>query len=252
VFSLVDGAWVEDTKLIPSDSEANANFGISVNMNASGDRVMIGAWTDDATGGSDSGAAYVFSLVNGAWVEDTKLIPSDSEVNAYFGYSVSMNASGDRVVIGAFLDDAGATDSGAAYVYDLSSAGQIVATSKGPIYGTSGLYKAVIIVKGSTLKNYNAGENSVVETAIYLPTTVSDLTILDDGRVLATSQHNTAMTYDPVSGNVTSLQGPRSLGRATRLLDGTVWTEGGVVFQSGSSVQTPLTATIGLSSFVNP
>jgi hypothetical protein len=239
IFSLVDGSWVEDTKLIASDSDSGARFGQSVSMNSTGNLVLVAAWTDNSSG-LDSGAAYVYSFVNGTWIEVTKLIATDAQTEAYFGRFISMNEAGDRVAVGAILDNAaGLSNSGSAYVYDLSSTGQLVASGN------------ALVAKGSTMKAYDLDGDTVTATGT-LPNTISDLTILDDGRVLATSHHDTAMTYDPVSGNVTSVQGPRSLGRATRLLDGKVWTEGGVVFQSGSSVTTPLTATIGLSSFVNP
>jgi hypothetical protein len=238
VYSRVDGVWVEE-KLIPSDSEASAKFGWSTSMSSGGDRMVIGSHLKDENGLTNTGASYIFSRVNGVWIE-AKIVPSDSEGNAQFGQNVSISGSGDRVVIGAFLDDAtGLADAGAAYVYDLSSAGQIIASGN------------ALVAKGSTVKSYDINGDAVT-SIIDMPATIGDLTILDDGRVLATSAHDTAMTYDPVSGNITSVQGPRSLGRATRLLDGKVWTEGGLVFQSGSSVSTPLTATIGLSSFVNP
>ena len=49
-----------EIKLVPSDSEASANFGSSCSVSADGSRVVVGAIYDDATGGSDSGAAYIF------------------------------------------------------------------------------------------------------------------------------------------------------------------------------------------------
>jgi hypothetical protein len=147
----------------------------------------------------------------------------------------------DAAASGSLIINGTATTTAALFDAGLSdpAAGQLIASGH------------VLVAKGTTVKAYDLDGDTVTATGT-LPNTISDLTILDDGRVLATSAHETAMTYDPVSGNITSIQGPRSLGRATRLLDGKVWTEGGLVFQSGSSVTTPLTATIGLSSFVNP
>ena len=242
VFSLVDGSWVEDVKLVPNDSEANAFFGFSVSMNATGDRLVVGAYLDNAAGGTDSGAAYVFSLVDGEWVEDTKIVPSDSEADGRFGWSTSMNASGDRVGVGAYLDDANdLVDSGAAYVYDLSSAGRLAANG------------SALIAKGSTIKTYDLGAGSVTTTT-YTPNTVSDMTVLDDGRVALSSGHNTLMVLDPSSDSITTVSAPSGaiLGRGTRISTGKVWYEGGYVFDSGSSTQTPLTTTVGVSPFLNP
>ena len=47
--------------------------------------------------------------------EVKKLVASDAEAADYFGYSVSI--SGDTVVVGAYGEDSGGTDAGAAYVF---------------------------------------------------------------------------------------------------------------------------------------
>jgi hypothetical protein len=129
VFTYSSGSWTETTKLVPSDSEANAYFGVSVSLNAAGNVALVGAYRDDATGavGSDSGAAYVFTSSSGSWTETTKLVPSDSEADAFFGWSVSLNAAGDVALVGADWDDA--SNSGAAYVFT-SSSGSWTETTK--------------------------------------------------------------------------------------------------------------------------
>ena len=69
-------------------------------------------------GGADSGAAYVFTSSAGSWTQTTKLIPSDSEAGAYFGFSVSLNVAGEVALVGAYWDDAnGLLNSGAAYSF---------------------------------------------------------------------------------------------------------------------------------------
>lgn len=104
-------------KLLPNDPEAGGNFGFSCAMSEDGTRVVIGAHQDDASGGTNSGAAYIFSFT-GVWTQTQKLVPSDGEENAYFGRSCAMSADGTRVVIGADQDDvSGRTNSGAAYVF---------------------------------------------------------------------------------------------------------------------------------------
>ena len=47
----------------------------------------------------------------------TKLTASDAQFNDQFGQSVAV--SGDTAVVGAFGEDAGGSDAGAAYVFDL-------------------------------------------------------------------------------------------------------------------------------------
>ena len=75
---------------------------------------MVGAPGDDDTI-LDSGAVYVFTRTDDGWIESQKLKASDGASNDYFGTSVSM--SGDTIVVGASLDDDGASMSGSAYVY---------------------------------------------------------------------------------------------------------------------------------------
>ena len=118
VFVRSGTTWVEEQKLIPSDSEASAQFGESCTISGDGTRVLVGAPSDDATGGADSGAAYVFSRSGTSWSEEQKLIPSDSEASASFACSCGISSDGTRVIVGAYRDDAtGETNSGAAYVF---------------------------------------------------------------------------------------------------------------------------------------
>jgi hypothetical protein len=121
VFTRSGTSWVEESKLVPSDSEASAQFGSSCSISSDGTRAIVGARLDDATGGSNSGAAYVFTRSGTSWVEESKLVPSDSEASAQFGFSCSISSDGTRAIVGAFLDDAtGGGDSGAAYVFTRS------------------------------------------------------------------------------------------------------------------------------------
>ena len=88
----------------------NDRFGGSVAI--SGNNVLVGALLDDAAG-RDSGAAYLFDAVTGNLLQ-TFLNPTPASGDN-FGNSVAI--FGDNVLVGAWLDDAGATDSGAAYLY---------------------------------------------------------------------------------------------------------------------------------------
>ena len=65
--------------------------------------------------GSESGSAYIFTRDNNAWSQQAKLNASDGAVSDFFGYSVALD--GDLALIGAYLDDDGAIDSGSAYIF---------------------------------------------------------------------------------------------------------------------------------------
>ena len=53
---------------------------------------------------------------DGSWLEVAKLTASDGAADDLFGDSVSL--SGDRALVGAYLDDDLGTSSGSAYVYE--------------------------------------------------------------------------------------------------------------------------------------
>ncbi|HHZ65199.1 MAG TPA: hypothetical protein EYN51_06845, partial [Flavobacteriales bacterium] len=101
----------EITKLLASDGAVDDKFGLSVSI--SGNRAIVGSSLDDSIG-SNSGAAYIYELNNGSWMQTQILIASDAAAGDEFGYAVSI--SGDRVIAGSYKDDNG---SGSAYIYEL-------------------------------------------------------------------------------------------------------------------------------------
>ncbi len=116
IFKNNSGAWTQYAKLTASDAEANDVFGGSVSL--SGDYAVIGAYYEN-TGGSNAGAAYIFKNNSGMWTQQAKLIASDADESDVFGISVSL--SGDHAIIGAYQEDAGGSDAGAAYIFKNNS-----------------------------------------------------------------------------------------------------------------------------------
>ena len=76
---------------------------------------MIGAPYSD-TGSTDAGSAYVFVRENDSWNQQAKLNPNDGKQSDQFGTAVAI--SGDYALVGSPYSDSGATDSGAAYVFN--------------------------------------------------------------------------------------------------------------------------------------
>ena len=112
------GKWIQCQKLLPDDGAGNDQFGRAVDIQ---DRTLVvGAmWNDHK--GIDSGAAYVYSLGDdGSWTLQQKLASTNFQAQAdRFGHSVA--TSGDRIVVGADLDNSKGMDSGAAYLYSLAN-----------------------------------------------------------------------------------------------------------------------------------
>jgi hypothetical protein len=116
VFTRSGGVWTEETKLLASDKAPMDWFGWSVAVD--GNTAIIGAYREDDSGKSNNGAAYVFVRSDGVWVEQAKLLASDRGDGDRFGWSVAVD--GDTAVIGAYQDDSGTFNNGAAYVFTRS------------------------------------------------------------------------------------------------------------------------------------
>ncbi len=121
VFDASTGAQLH--KLSPADGSAGDDFGSSLAID--GDLAIIGALSD-ADNGDRSGSAYLFDVTTGE--EIAKLLPDDDDVGDYFGRSVSI--SGNRVVVGAYLDDDVGIGSGSAYLFDITDPSQPVQIAK--------------------------------------------------------------------------------------------------------------------------
>jgi hypothetical protein len=112
---------------------ANDFFGWSVAAVGSG-RLLIGAYNDTSGGGGNAGAAYLFSTNGTLLTTFTNPTPVAGD---HFGISVAALGS-DRLLIGARLDDTGAPDSGAAYLF--STNGTLLNTFTNPTPADSDLF----------------------------------------------------------------------------------------------------------------
>ena len=148
----------QQAKLVASDAQASDAFGWSVDID--GDTLVVGAWYEDA-GGSNAGAAYVFTRSGTSWSQQAKLVASDAQASDEFGNSIAI--SGDTVVVGAYIEDTGATSAGAAYVFTRSgttwSQQAKIQGSTTVIYDNFGMSVAIdsnTIIVGSTGKDTGA------------------------------------------------------------------------------------------------
>ena len=117
IFTLSSGSWSQEAKILASDKEGSDYFGYSVSMNSAATKVIVGAYVED-TGGSDAGSAYIFAYDGSSWSQEAKIQASDKQSDDHFGYSVSMNSDGTKVITGARYEETGGSDAGAAYIFD--------------------------------------------------------------------------------------------------------------------------------------
>lgn len=115
VFRFDGQTWNHEQTLSAADRAALDRFGWSVAVD--GDTIVVTA-PDHDDDGPNSGAAYVFRYVDGAWIESAKLTASDAEAGDQFGSAAAVD--GNTVLVGAWRtydDDGGGPNSGAAYAF---------------------------------------------------------------------------------------------------------------------------------------
>ena len=94
------------------------NSGYKISMNSDGDRVAIGALSND-DGGSSAGSVRVYSWDGTTWTQLGQDIDGEASLDQS-SYSVSINSVGDRVAIGAVGNDGSGASAGSVRVYSLS------------------------------------------------------------------------------------------------------------------------------------
>jgi len=119
IFTRSGGVWTQQQKLLSSDIQGGDYFGYSVSISSDGNTAIVGAYLED-TGGTSAGAAYIFTRSGGIWTQQQKLLSSDIQGSDYFGFSVSISGDGNTAIVGAYLEDTGALNAGAAYIFTRS------------------------------------------------------------------------------------------------------------------------------------
>ena len=110
--------WSQQQKIQTSDRHAEDDFGFDVYLSDDGNTLVASSRGDDE-GGTDAGAAYIFSRSGSTWTQRLKFTASDAQGYDYFGQSVCVSGDGKTVISGAYYEDTGGTNAGAAYIHDL-------------------------------------------------------------------------------------------------------------------------------------
>ena len=118
---IFDADGTNPIKVTASDAAGFDEYSISVAIGNS--KVVVGATADD-DGASGSGSAYVYNLDG---TGEVKITASDAAANDLFGSSVAIGNS--KVAVGARKEDAGGSDAGAVYVYNLDGTGEVKITA---------------------------------------------------------------------------------------------------------------------------
>ncbi len=115
VFRRTGTTWVQQAKLVPSDSQTGNLFGSG--LSTDGLTIVVGANGFHTTSGG-FGAAYVFTQAGGVWTQTARLSPTGTDNPKHFGDSVVV--LGNQIVVGDGHDSTVATFAGAVYVFQLT------------------------------------------------------------------------------------------------------------------------------------
>jgi len=107
-----DQQWQQEAYVKASNTEAKDEFGIAVSLSGDGKTLAVGAdgedsdatgenGTQDNNNSKNTGAVYIYKLTKKGWQQITYLKPPESIKSIRFGASVSLDASGVRLVVGA-------------------------------------------------------------------------------------------------------------------------------------------------------
>jgi outer membrane protein assembly factor BamB len=137
IFNVTTGALVH-TLNNPNAYSTSTNdiFGWSVSI--SGNYAIVGADDEDDSGGTTSGKAYIFNVTTGALVH-TLNNPNAYSTSAgdFFGRPVYI--SGNYAIVGAYNeDDSGGTQSGKAYIFNVTTGALLWTLNNPNAYDTSG------------------------------------------------------------------------------------------------------------------
>ncbi|AIX14473.1 structural protein [Synechococcus phage S-MbCM6] len=104
-------------KVTASDSATYDYFGFSIAI--ANNKLIVGAYGHEDTG-SGRGCVYVYDLDG---TNEVKIQASDAENGDAFGFSVA--GDGDKILVGAYSEDTGASGAGSAYLYNYDGTGEI-------------------------------------------------------------------------------------------------------------------------------
>lgn len=110
-------AWQQEGgEIVATDGVAGDRFGVVVSPR--GDSLAVGAHTDDHSGKTDPGSAYVFERCGGVWIQTAKLISPSPGNSEYFGRELDFD--GQTLVIGEYGE---ASSRGNAHVFSRQDPG---------------------------------------------------------------------------------------------------------------------------------
>ena len=114
-----DPPWEQQTYLTPSRADAGDGFAESLALSFNGNLLAVGSFREDGSAigingtesdnsAEDAGAVYLFSWNGTAWRQSFYIKASNTGSDDKFGGTIALSASGDRMAVGAYLEQSSA------------------------------------------------------------------------------------------------------------------------------------------------
>lgn len=113
VFEYISGVWIETTKLSPSASPLDSDFGSTVATD--GEYVVVGAPSEFSV--ASIGLVYIYQRVDDDWVENSRFGASDNEEGYQDAFGNAVDIDGDTVLAGSVGDEDVPEGTGSVYVF---------------------------------------------------------------------------------------------------------------------------------------
>lgn len=126
VYHRSGGTWSLQDTLVAGDAYDYMMFGRSVDINAAGNIIVVGASCSSAggSGADNEGGFYTFERIGTSWSQLGSRVESPYTETTYrnaFGYSIALDDAGNTVIVGAPGSNPVKTDgnwTGAAYIFE--------------------------------------------------------------------------------------------------------------------------------------
>ena len=227
------------------DGEAGGdNSGWSVSLSSDGNRVAIGARLNDGNG-TNSGHVRVLEYNGNNWIQLGNDIDGEA-ISDQSGYSVSLSSDGNRVAIGANLNDGNGSSSGHVRVFEYNGSmwtqlgsdidGEASFDESGRSVSLSGDGSRVAI--GAPLNDGNGNRSGHVRVFEYNSSTWTQLgSDLDSEAAGDDFGHSVSLSSD---GSILAVGAPRNNNSAGHVrvfeYNGSTWTQLGSDIDGGAEI----------------
>ncbi|MDC0598317.1 FG-GAP repeat protein [Gammaproteobacteria bacterium] len=241
VFSRSGAVWAQQAYLKASNAEEFDQFGISLSLSGDGSTLAVGAHREDgaATGvdgdetdnsADSSGAVYVFSRSGVVWAQQAYLKASNTEINDFFGLSLSLSSDGNTLAVGANGEDSSATGVGGDETDNSAS-------RSGAVY--------LFSRSGAAWSQQTYLKSSNTEAEDFFG---RNLSLSSDGSTLAVGAYQEDSSATGVNGNEADNTASASGAVYVFSHSGTVWTQQAYVKASNTDTNDQFGLSVSLSS----